>query len=163
MRYVYLDPSAWVKRYVAETGSEVMDILWAELGLRRGQAFCHWLGLTELVWVLQRRRNAGVLEQRAFSTVYQQFQHDCEQVKWLALSWEQVQASVVWIVKYNLNATDALHLQVALAQREQGMESMCFVSADRRLLRAAQSEGLACLDVERSAASQVQALFDARL
>jgi predicted nucleic acid-binding protein len=80
MSVVYLDPSAWVKRYLAEPGSEVMDALWAEISRGRGQAVCHWLGFTELVWVLQRRRNAGRLDPLAFAVVYHQFRADCEQV-----------------------------------------------------------------------------------
>jgi len=61
MNIVYLDPSAWVKRYIAEPGSEGIDALWEAIRQERVQATCLWLGFTELVWVLQRRRNAGSL------------------------------------------------------------------------------------------------------
>lgn len=40
MSWLYLDPSAWVKRYVAEPGSDVMDALWE--ALVRGACFL-WL------------------------------------------------------------------------------------------------------------------------
>jgi predicted nucleic acid-binding protein len=159
MRVVYSDPSAWVKRYLAEPGSEVMDAIWAEISRGRGQAVCHWLGFTELVWVLQRRRNVGRLDPLAFTAVYQQFRDDCEQVVWVGLSWDQVQASVVWIVHHNLNATDALHLQVALSQRVSGGGQVYLVSSDRRLVRAARAEGLVCVDPEQSEIAEVQALF----
>jgi|FaiFalDrversion3_1042247.scaffolds.fasta_scaffold11020_2 predicted nucleic acid-binding protein len=159
MSIVYLDPSAWVKRYLAEPGSEVMDAIWGEISRGRGQAVCHWLGFTELVWVLQRRRNMGRLDTRAFAAVYQQFRVDCEQVVWVGLSWDQVQASVVWIVRHNLNATDALHLQVALSQRALGEGSVYLVSSDRRLVRAAQVEGLVCVDPERCEVAALQGLF----
>jgi predicted nucleic acid-binding protein len=70
MSVVYMDPSAWVKRYIAELGSEVMDALWTEIDQGHLQATCLWLGFTELVWVLQRRRNTGTLNPHAFATVY---------------------------------------------------------------------------------------------
>jgi len=159
MSLVYLDPSAWVKRYLAEPGSEVMDAIWTQIAQGRGQAICYWLGFTELVWALQRRRNAGRIDPVAFAAVYQQFRDDCEHVAWLGLSWEQVQASVRWIVKHNLNATDALHLQVALSQRASGEGRVCMVSSDRRLVRAAQAEGLVCIDPEQCEVAELQALF----
>jgi len=137
-----MDSSAWVKRYIAEPGSEVMDALWTEIDQGRLQATCLWLGFTESVWVLQRRRNAGSLSLHAFATVYQQFRQDCERVAWIGISWERVQASVVWIVKHNLNSADALHLQAALEQQAQTSEGIWLVSSDRRLVRAARAEGL---------------------
>jgi len=159
MSIVYLDPSAWVKRYLAEPGSEGMDAIWAELDRGRGQAVCQWLGFTELVWVLQRRRNVGQIDPLAYAAVYQQFRVDREQVVWVGLSWEQVQASVIWIVKHNMNATDALHLQVALSQRALGEEQMYLVSSDRRLVRAAQVEGLVCVDPEQCEVAALQGVF----
>jgi predicted nucleic acid-binding protein len=101
----------------------------------------------------------GRLDTRAFAAVYQQFRVDCEQVVWVGLSWDQVQASVVWIVRHNLNATDALHLQVALSQRALGEGSVYLVSSDRRLVRAAQVEGLVCVDPERCEVDALQGLF----
>lgn len=148
MSWFYLDPSAWVKRYVAEPGSEVMDALWEALTRGQGRAFCGWLGFGELVWVLQRWRNRRGLDEEAFRTVYWQFRQDCQQVVWCSLSWQQVQASVSWIVRYNLNATDALHLQLALEQASLEGEEIWLVSSDRRLIRAAQAESLRSLDPE---------------
>lgn len=107
MNWFYLDPSAWVKRYVAEPGSEVMDALWEAFMRGQGRAFCGWLGFSELVWVLQRWRNRRGQDEEAFRTVYWQFRQDCQQVVWCSLGWQQVQASVSWIVRYNLNATES--------------------------------------------------------
>ena len=66
-----------------------MDALWTEINQGHLRATCLWLGFTELVWVLQRRRNTGILNPHAFATVYQQFRQDCEQVAWIGLSWGQ--------------------------------------------------------------------------
>lgn len=109
--------------------------------------------------MLQRWRNRRGLDEEAFRTVYWQFRQDCQQVVWCSLSWQQVQASVSWVVRYNLNATDALHLQVALEQASLGDGEMWLVSSDRRLVRAAQAEGLICLDPERESVEAVHTLF----
>lgn len=155
MRLIYLDPSAWVKRYLAEPGSEVMDTIWTEINHEQLQATCIWLGFTELVWVLQKRRNAEHLSQQAFATIYQQFRQDCVRVLWTGFSWEQVQASVAWIVKHNLNSTDALHLQAALSQQGQHSKEILLIASDRRLIRAASAEGLQVLDPEKSSVDEV--------
>ncbi|MGQ9901069.1 MAG: type II toxin-antitoxin system VapC family toxin [Fimbriimonadales bacterium] len=155
MRLIYLDPSAWVKRYLEEAGSEVVDSIWAEIYRDRLQATCIWLGFTELVWVLQRRRNAGHLSLQAFATVYQQLRQDCVRVLWSGLSWEQVQASVAWIVKHNLNSIDALHLQAAISQQGQHPREILLVASDRRLIRAASAEGLQVLNPEKSSVGKI--------
>lgn len=159
MNWLYLDPSAWVKRYVAELGSEVIDALWERLTQGQVRGFCQWLGFSELVWVLQRWRNRHGYDEEAFRTVYWQFRRDCLQIEWRPLRWQQVQASVSWIVKHNLNATDALHLQVALEQARSGGGQVCLVASDRRLVRAADVEGLLCLDPEREPMEAVSRLF----
>jgi len=136
-----------------------MDALWTEINQGHLRATCLWLGFTELVWVLQRRRNTGVLNPHAFATVYQQFRRDCEQVAWIGLSWGQVQASVAWIVKHNLNSTDALHLQAALLEHAATPKGIWLVSSDRRLLRAAHAEGLQTLNPEQSSITEIQKLL----
>lgn len=159
MNIVYLDPSAWVKRYIAEPGSEGIDALWEAIRQERVQATCLWLGFTELVWVLQRRRNAGSLSPSAFTAVYQQFRQDCERIVWVGISWEQIQASVVWIVKHNLNSVDALHLQAALSQQALSQKEGWLSASDARLLRAARREGLQTLNPERSTPEELQRLL----
>ncbi len=158
--WLYLDPSAWVKRYVAEQGSEVVDGLWEQILQGKGRGFCNWLGFSELVSVLQRWRNRREVSGEAFLRVFRQFQQDCEQVEWCPLTWGQIQASIVHIERHNLNATDALHLQVAIEQAHSGVGIVWVVTSDRRLVRASLAEGLNCLDPEREPLSSVAFVFD---
>jgi hypothetical protein len=63
-----------------------------------------------------------------------------------------------------LNAADALHLPTALeihSQLQRQGDSLLFFAADQRLLRAAQTEGLAGFNPETGTAAQLDALLAA--
>lgn len=147
MTRYYLDPSAWVKRYIREEGSSVVAELWQQIASDAAQGVCHWLGFTEVISVLHRRRNAGVLSARALRLCLDQFEEDSQRVVWLPISWAAVLNSAVHISTHNLNATDALHLDLALMLHASGTP-LILVSSDRRLLRAAEAENLSTLDPE---------------
>ena len=69
---------------------------------------------------------------------------------------------VIDLLVYNLNATDALHLQVALevhSRLQRQGEVLLFFAADRRLLRAAQAEGLAIFNPEVGTSAQLESLL----
>lgn len=146
IRY-YLDPSAWVKRYIREEGSSVVAGLWQQIDSGTAQAICHWLGFTEVISVLHRRRNAGVVSARALRHWLDRFEEDSQRVVWFPISWTAVLNSAVHISTHNLNATDALHLDLALRLHSSEMP-VVLVSSDRRLLRAAQAENLPTLNPE---------------
>jgi hypothetical protein len=63
----------------------------------------------------------------------------------------QIDATNHHILTHNFNATDALHLQCALeihSRLQPQGDRLLFCSADQRLLRAAQTEGLATFNPE---------------
>jgi len=69
MRYVYIEPSAWVKRYDHETGTALTNQLFHTLlRLHPARLLCSRVGLTEVVAVLNRHRNAGQVTQSLFNT-----------------------------------------------------------------------------------------------
>jgi predicted nucleic acid-binding protein len=151
---VYLESSAWVKRYVAEPGSAVMHALLeyaqAQSGQRIGSA---WLGLAEVVAVLHRLAHRGELGRAALAA-------DKRLVRLLSLGEADWAGVVELVVRHSLTAADAVHLQAALSWgTELGGGQVVFVSADRRLLRAARREGLVAFDIERGDWAQLQALL----
>lgn len=150
MTRYYLDPSAWVKRYVRESGSGIVMNLWQSIDTGEAQGICHWLGLTEVISVLHRRRNAGAISGRALQRCLDQFEEDSQRIVWLPVSWIAVVNSAVHISRHNLNATDALHLEIILTLRSVGMP-VTLVSSDRRLLRAAAAENLPTINPETAA------------
>src|SRR5262249_9339725 len=115
MRQAYLDPSAWVKRYYHEVGTALTNTLFAELLTPRpSRLFWSGVGLTEVVSVLNRHRNAGRVTQSLFNMAYAQFEADSRTIRLLSVRNHQLDASIRLLLTHNLNATDALHLQVAL-------------------------------------------------
>ena len=78
----------------------------------------------------------------------------------LPISDIQVFASAAILRKHNLNATDAAILTTLLEfVTSSGVTDCALVSSDKRLLRAASTEGLATLDPEEVRATDIPALL----
>jgi len=159
MRYAYIDPSAWVKRYYREIGTDLTNLLFAELlKPHPSRLFCSRAGMTEVVSVLNRHRNAGRVTQSIFNVAYPHFEAECRLIRLLSVRNYQLDASLRLLLAHNLNATDALHLQAALEVQSrlhtQGDTFLIF-AADQRLLRAAQTEGLAIFNPEIGTETQL--------
>jgi predicted nucleic acid-binding protein len=157
---VYLDPSAWVKRYYGETGTALTNQLFDTLlRSRPARLLCSRMGMPEVVAFLHCHRNAGRVTQALFNTAYAYFEEETRQVRLLPVRNHQMDASIRHLLVHNLNAIDALHLQVALAVhsrlQRQG-EVLLFFAADWRLLRAAQAEGLAIFNPEVGTSAQIE-------
>ena len=163
MRYAYIDPSAWVKRYYRETGTELTNILFDTLlRSRPARLLCSRIGMTEVVAVLNRHRNTGRVTQALFNMAYAYFEAETRLVRLLAVRNHQIDASVRLLLAHHLNATDALHLQVALevhSQLYRQGDTLVLFAADHRLLRAAQAEGLAIFNPETGSRVQLEALW----
>ena len=159
---VYLESSAWVKRYVAETGSAVLHALLEYAQAQSGQLMgSAWLGLAEVVAVLHRLANRRELGRAALARLVRQLAADRQLVRLLNLGEADWAGVVELVARHSLTAADAVHLQAALSWRaELGGNPIVFVSADRRLLRAAHREGLAEFDVERGDWAQLQELLE---
>jgi len=124
---LYLDPSAWIKRYVSEPGSELLRGLEA----KARAAFMSRIGFVEMHAALGRR-------------------HDPQQIDRFRRDWRKVQ-----VVEFNdavaeraasiaqdreLRTIDAVHLASALSL---GQGDLTFATWDRRLHAAAVARGLA--------------------
>jgi len=60
---------------------------------------------------------------------------------------------------YNISAADAVHLVTAMQIRPELQETLVFVTADRRLERAAQAEGFATLNPLNDGAEALETFF----
>ena len=163
MRYVYMDPSAWVKRYYHEIGTALTNQLFDTLlRSRPSRLLCSRMGMPEVVAVLHRHRNAGRVTQSLFNTAYAYFEEETRHVRLLPVRNHQMDASIRHLLVHHLNTTDALHLQVALevhSRLQRQGEVLLFFAADRRLLRAAQAEGLAIFNPEVGTSTQIESLL----
>jgi hypothetical protein len=102
--------------------------------------------MTEVVAVLNRHRNAGHVTQSLFNMAYAHFEAETRMVRLIAVRNHQIDA----------------HLQVALdvhSQLHRQGDTLLFFTADRRLLRAAQAEGLTFFNPETGSRAQLETLL----
>jgi len=135
---LFLDTSAFAKRYVAEPGSERVLALCQEADALFVSVIC----LPELVSTLCRLVREKSLGRAAYRQLKAEAVGDLADAD-IAQITPQVLATVVSLLEsHPLRAMDALHVACALA-----CEADAFVSADHRQLEAAHKAGLKVVDV----------------
>ncbi|MFW5857637.1 MAG: type II toxin-antitoxin system VapC family toxin [Planctomycetota bacterium] len=130
---LFVDTSAFLKRYVDEAGSERIDALCAE---------AEALGLSVLVYpesiaAFCRLRREGRLSAPAYRRLRRDLEADLAAAALLPLEADALGSAVDALEAAPLRAADAIHIGAALSW---GAER--FVSADRRQLDAAEAVGL---------------------
>ncbi len=135
---VFLDTSAFAKRYVAEQRSgKVM-----ELCQQADSLIVSVICLPELISTLSRLVREKKLTKAAYRKLKNDAMADLADVDICQII-PNVLASVISLLEsYPLRAMDALHVACALA-----VEPDLFVSADHRQLSAAKKAGLKIVDV----------------
>ena len=130
---LFVDTSAFLKRYVDEAGSQRIDALCAE---------AEALGLSVLVYpesiaAFCRLRREGRLSAPAYRRLRRDLEADLAPPALLPLEADALEHAVAALEAAPLRAADAIHIGAAL-----GWGAERFVSADRRQLDAAESVGL---------------------
>ena len=135
---VFLDTSAFAKRYVAEQGSDKVLAMCQQADSLVVGVIC----LPELVSTLSRLVREKKLTKTAYLTLKGDAIADLADVDVCQIT-PEVLASVVTLLELNpLRAMDALHVACGLACKPD-----IFVSADHRQLSAARKAGLKIVDV----------------
>lgn len=145
MNVYYLDTSAAAKRYVTETGSH-----WIKLILQTAASsliITSRLLRVEMISAFTRRRREGVLSQADYDLAVATFYEDMvHQYQVLDDDDRVVDLACALMEHHPLRAYDALHLATALIAHQElsaaGFSPLVMLSADDRLLGAAQAEGL---------------------
>ena len=158
MHYFYWDASALAKRYAPEVGTALVNALFSKAP--RDRMMCLSVGTGEVISVLVRKKNAGLITEAACSQAMADFRAEvisAVDFQLVAVEDTLVFASHPLIEKYSLNATDALVLcsasDVASIKRQEGHE-VVLLASDRRLLNAARIEGIQILDPETDTQEQ---------
>ena len=163
MNYFYLDPSALVKRYHIESGSDTVDYLLDKL-LSNDKK----LGITsiwsipEIIAALNRRKNEQKVSVKKFSLLVSAFLNEVSKFFTVDFNQGKIVESVSLILKHNLNSVDALHLVSIKESNEIAKlvgNSLVVVAADERLLRSAMMEGFEVLNPEVSEKNDVDKLL----
>lgn len=163
MLWVYFDASALVKRYSSEDGTELVNELFQQLPIEQ-MAFA-MIGVLEIISVLVRKRNDGRLSPKLFTQAMLELNK--EVIEDAAFSVASVDdelflSALDLIAQHNINATDAIILRSCLNLQQvlqnQGHRLVLW-SCDKRLLRAAQHEGVEVFDPEVETKAQLQTLL----
>ena len=147
MALLYLDSSAPVKLYITERGGErMMELASSDAN---SLATCA-ITQVEFHSAVDRRRRMDDLDddeaERAVESFNKHFRSD---VFRHAVDDQTLDLACALVHRYALRAYDAVQLAACLfLLRLSARDDLTFVSADRRLLTAARSEGLAVLNPE---------------
>jgi len=144
VKVCFLDTSAFIKRYLNETGSDVVDSLFEEEGERCVSGLC----LLETHSNIQRLHAVdGLLTGEQVQMLHAAVASDIEsgRVTVVNATAADIEEAVRMLTRQYLTAVDAL--QVATAK---GLGSeVVFVSSDAKLNRVAREQGLTVLDPTR--------------
>jgi len=164
MIYVYLDPSALVKRYHQERGTKLVNRLFEEL--RSSPAGC--IGITsvwsiaESVAVLNRARNELGIPEEEWNRLLATLTSEIQSLHFLGITDERVLWSIPYALSHNLNSSDALHLKTLLDVKqalERTRDRVLLVASDKRFLRAAQAEGILTFNPEEDTEEELLQLL----
>lgn len=144
MSSLYLDSSALVKYYIAETGSDYAREL---LDNPDNTINISQLTIVEVAAAVEKRRRARDITERHRARTLARFGMDYRQRYQIARISDQIVESAVALTgRHPLRAYDAMQLATALrldrVLRENRLSPVTFVSADGLLCDAARAEGL---------------------
>ena len=135
---VFLDTSAFAKRYVSEQGSKKVMTLCEQADSLTVSVIC----LPEFISTLTRLLREKRLNQADYQHLKLSAIADLSDMDICQLTQHVVASALELLESNQLRAMDALHVACALAV---GADK--FVSADHRQLKAARNAGLVTLDV----------------
>ncbi len=141
----YLDTSALLTRFVAETGSLTVHALVS----RHGPVATAKIAFAEVHAALARRRRAGHMREDQYASLCRRFEHEWAAYARVDLDDDVLALSRDLVRRHPLRGFDAIHLASAIALRTMLAEDFAFAAADAHLLEAARRERFRALNVER--------------
>src|SRR5713226_958895 len=120
MHSFYLDASALAKRFVSEQGSPVIDEILDKVPGER--LYILNVGAGEVVSILVRKRNAGVISDSYFRQALIDFENEIVRsadINKLPISNRLATSSFALIVAHSINSTDAITLKAGLGNRQE--------------------------------------------
>lgn len=145
MTAYFLDSSALVKRYVAETGTAWIQAL--AVPSAHNTLLISRITWVEVLSALARRQREGSLPPASVTQAIQSFRYDLDtQYQVVEVDRDLAEAAGKLVRKHPLRAYDAvqlasaLRIQIAFARARSA--SLTFLAADDRLLANAQAAGL---------------------
>lgn len=145
MTLLYIDASAWVKRYFEEAGSGWINQQFDQ-GILMGAST---LGLIEIAATCARKRTAGAIDAARFQQIETDLLDDWKGLFQVDLAPEVIEQSLDVARTHALRGADCAHLASAIVFREQfaltGVD-FSFVASDQELKAAALKAGFTVID-----------------
>jgi len=139
---IYLDTSAFVKRYCEEEGSDVVN----EVFESGDEILSSYWTLAEAIAAIDRKvAKRQISEEERDFAISVLFSDVFNRVTFVKISNEFIEAIIEMILAHHISADDALQLFSCIISFSQ-----IFLASDRALIRAAKEEGLKAFDVENS-------------
>ena len=135
---VFLDTSAFAKRYVAEHGSDKV----MALCLKADSLLVSVISLPELISTLSRLVREKKLTKADYRKLKGEAMTDLTDVDICQITVEVLSSVVLLLESHPLRAMDAIHIACALT-----VNPDVFVSADHRQISAARKAGIKTVDV----------------
>ncbi len=144
MNWHYLDPSAWVKRFYREPGSDAVNALFRTMP----RFACSNFGLIEMLATISRKGRGGTAAHSATARLVGDVRLDFSLFHVVAIDGPLAEQAAQLALVHGLRAMDAIHLGSAL--RLGPPLETTVVSSDAELIAAARLEGLEILDPAHS-------------
>ncbi len=145
---IYLDTSAFVKKYFQESGTQFIRQMLADLGTS-GTFGTSKITYAEVCATFARKRRENPRDHRSHLKGFQSFQEDWKHLAVVELADELLPVIRTLTEQYPLRGADAIHLASALWLGRVLHDEITFVAADVNLLNAAQREKLKVINPER--------------
>ena len=143
---LYLDASALVKHYIAETGSDQVTALIVDAE-SVGMAI---ISRAEVAATFAKVVRMRILKHQAALVLLQDFRDDWQDWVRIQLTESLVARADALAWEHGLRGYDAVHLAAALVWQEALGESVTFATFDEALWQAAEQEGLVPFPVDLS-------------
>jgi predicted nucleic acid-binding protein len=130
---LFFDSSAFVKRFVAEKGSDEVETLCLNASVISLSSIC----FPEIISTMNRRLREKSITRKNYRLIKNRMIEEFEDIEIINIVPEVISKSVSLLEKNNLRTLDALHIASAIAWK-----CDLFVSADKRQIMAAKKSGL---------------------
>ncbi len=154
------DASGIVKRYYLETGQATVNEIFSTVPTQK-MSITAW-GYAETYSILLRRSNSGTLTPNAYRAAKSKLQSEIlgnAYFEVLSITDALIFSSLSLMEAQNINSADAAILSTYLQFQRASRVPCLLVASDKRLLRAAQAEGLNSLNPEEIAPAEVTGLL----
>ncbi len=134
----YLDSSALVKRYAAESGSDkVTSLIEGDYKIA-----VSWLAVPETLSAVARRAKGGSICAEDLASIRSQFNQDMQRFMIVDVCGAAIDGIEKLIDRHALRGADSIHLSTALWLCKATKSPVVFVASDNELLIAARAERL---------------------